>query len=240
MPAVRPGARGGGRGARAGGGGSKAKQPTLGAQFKKQLATLMDTLNDTMPHFVRCMKSNDQKKGDIFNSSRMLDQLRYAGLLEVCRIRQVGFPVRKEFSVFFNRYRCLVDGAKDIDELTKKLKAAGILDDSGWAEGKSKVFLKNPQAARLEQERETAFVRQAQKVQKHVRALLLRVQFARFKSVLDGVRAAVAARDGDKLEHWMDMCAELPGGGAHMGTVRGGRALLQRLQEERAICKEGR
>ena len=36
---------------------------TLGAQFKQQLATLMDTLNSTDPHFVRCMKPNMEKVG---------------------------------------------------------------------------------------------------------------------------------------------------------------------------------
>jgi hypothetical protein len=29
---------------------------TLGNQFKSQLGTLMDTLNKTSPHFIRCVK----------------------------------------------------------------------------------------------------------------------------------------------------------------------------------------
>lgn len=45
-------------------------------------------MNKCEPHFVRCMKSNHQKKGNIFESDMMLAQLRYAGLLEVCRIRK--------------------------------------------------------------------------------------------------------------------------------------------------------
>ena len=42
------------------------KGETLGTQFKKQLGELMTTLNSTSPHFVRCMKPNSAKKGDIF------------------------------------------------------------------------------------------------------------------------------------------------------------------------------
>ena len=34
---------------------------SLGAQFKTQLNQLIDTLNATNPHFIRCMKSNDKK-----------------------------------------------------------------------------------------------------------------------------------------------------------------------------------
>ena len=90
--------RGGRLGGR-GGGGSATK--TLGWQFKSQLASLMDTLNATFPHFVRCMKPNSLKQGSIFESEMMLNQLRYAGLLEVCRIRKLGFPIRRDFDEFY-------------------------------------------------------------------------------------------------------------------------------------------
>lgn len=42
-------------------GGAKTSKITLGGQFKAQLNDLITTLNSTHPHFVRCMKSNDQK-----------------------------------------------------------------------------------------------------------------------------------------------------------------------------------
>lgn len=41
---------------------------TLGSQFKAQLATLMHTLNKTSPHFIRCIKSNNVKVADTFDS----------------------------------------------------------------------------------------------------------------------------------------------------------------------------
>ena len=42
--------------------GAKKKQPTLGFQFKESLSGLMQALYRCEPHFVRCMKSNHQKK----------------------------------------------------------------------------------------------------------------------------------------------------------------------------------
>ena len=42
------------------------------------------------------MKPNADKVGDKFTSEMMPTQLRYSGLLEVCRIRKLGYPVRRE------------------------------------------------------------------------------------------------------------------------------------------------
>ncbi len=66
-----------------GAGKAKKKQPTLGFQFKTSLEGLMTSLYRCEPHFVRCMKSNHQKKGNVFESDMMMAQLRYCGLLEV-------------------------------------------------------------------------------------------------------------------------------------------------------------
>ena len=52
----------------------------------------VETLRLTEPHFVRCVKPNAEKVSDEFTSALVLSQLRYSGLLEVCRIRQNGFP----------------------------------------------------------------------------------------------------------------------------------------------------
>ena len=79
--------------------------------FKKQLSELMTTLNATEPHFVRCMKPNKAKVGGVYEAEMMLAQLRYSGLLEVCRIRKLGFPLRRDFDEFYKRYRCIAPGA---------------------------------------------------------------------------------------------------------------------------------
>eukprot|EP00605_Chrysophyceae_sp_TOSAG23-4_P001761 GSChrysophyteH1.ASY1.ANO1.1949.1 assembled CDS len=92
-----------------------AAAPSRG-QFKNQLNELVNTLNSTFPHFVRCMKSNDEKKGNIFTSARMQDQLRYAGLVEVCRIRKLGYPVRLLFDEFFRRFKCCSLTCSNLDE----------------------------------------------------------------------------------------------------------------------------
>jgi myosin heavy subunit len=135
-------------------GKAKKKQPTLGFQFKESLAGLMVALYKCEPHFVRCMKSNHQKKGNIFESDMMMAQLRYCGLLEVARIRQIGFPVRKKFDDFIFRYRCLdLLAAKDHVKLCAALEKKGILKPRQWAIGHTKVFMRNRQQVRRQQGR---------------------------------------------------------------------------------------
>ena len=142
-------------GSRRGRGGKKSSKKTLGTQFKEQLNSLMKTLNSTCPHFIRCFKPNKEKRGDIFTSDMMMQQLNYAGLLEVCRIRQIGYPIRHEFDAFFTRYVCLVPSAGTLDELLEKL-SGDVLNPKDFAKGNTKVFLRNSQAQDLESAREAA------------------------------------------------------------------------------------
>ena len=40
---------------------AKGRKTSLGVQFKKQLAALMNTLDETEPHYIRCVKPNQEK-----------------------------------------------------------------------------------------------------------------------------------------------------------------------------------
>jgi myosin heavy subunit len=102
---------------------------TLGKQFKTQLDALMVTLNATDPHYIRCMKPNNEKRGSYFKSPMMLQQLRYSGLLEVCRIRKMGYPIRRTFAEFYGRYGVIAPSCKTVDALLIKLKDNKVVDD---------------------------------------------------------------------------------------------------------------
>lgn len=68
---------------------------------KDQLNTLVQTLTQTGPHFIRCIKPNNLKKEEIFDDDLVMKQLNYLGLLQAVKIRKAGFPIRKPFSVFY-------------------------------------------------------------------------------------------------------------------------------------------
>ena len=216
------------------GGGKKASK-TLGAQFKSQLNELMATLNSTNPHFVRCMKSNDEKIGDIFTAGRMQDQLRYAGLVEVCRIRKLGYPVRIEKESFYRKFKCIYPNAKTLDELIKALVDNGDFKGEEYAVGTSKVFMRTGQAAELELRREVSFGIVAVTVQSAVRRYLAKRKIQYFMKLIQNLKDGIASRDEETLTLAIDMIFELPHGGSHMKVVKDAKTLQMRLREESRI-----
>jgi myosin heavy subunit len=212
------------------------KAATLGTQFKKQLTDLMTTLNTTAPHFIRCVKPNAEKVGDKFTSEMVMSQLRYAGLLEVCRIRQVGFPVRKDFKTFQYLYGvCIQPCPKDIDSLCAALVEKGLLAEGEWAKGKDKIFLRNKQSVVLDKAREGAFSAHVLAIQKSVRRMVYLFKFHRHIKTLRAVDAATEKRDRKDLEHWLNMCGELPWGGHHTAQVKAAKKLMPRMKEEARV-----
>jgi len=59
----------------------------------------MVSLNATTPHYIRCIKPNDEKKAFVFDPLRAVQQLRACGVLETIRISAAGFPSRYDLNV---------------------------------------------------------------------------------------------------------------------------------------------
>ncbi|KAM0846126.1 hypothetical protein ACQ4PT_055878 [Festuca glaucescens] len=53
-----------------------SKFASIGARFKLQLTSLMETLNSTEPHYIRCVKPNNVLKPAIFENVNVMQQLR--------------------------------------------------------------------------------------------------------------------------------------------------------------------
>jgi myosin V len=100
--------------------GSTISAVSVGTQFKEQLSTLMASIYATTPHYIRCLKPNDENVSDSFNRLRITEQLRYGGVLEAVRVARSGFPVRLTHLDFYARYRAL---ANPYCALTKSLPA---------------------------------------------------------------------------------------------------------------------
>jgi myosin-5 len=88
-------------------GSSSLKRESVGSQFNQQLRELRNRIDSTTPHYVRCLKPNDDLIPDRFEPHIIADQLRCAGVLEAIRVSRVGFPHRYFHDYFFQRYGIL-------------------------------------------------------------------------------------------------------------------------------------
>lgn len=96
-----------------------SRSTTVGCQFRGSLAALIRTLNATEPHYIRCIKPNDEKKAFEFNEERAHQQLRACGVYETIRISNNGFPSRWFYKDFAKRYCILIYGTSIFHELVQ-------------------------------------------------------------------------------------------------------------------------
>ncbi|KAM8894203.1 unconventional myosin-Va isoform 7-T7 [Spinachia spinachia] len=164
---------------------SKEHKKTVGCQFRNSLQMLMETLNATTPHYVRCIKPNDFKLSFSFDPKRAVQQLRACGVLETIRISAAGFPSRWTYQEFFSRYRVLM---KQKDVLPdKRLTCRNVLehlvqDQDKYQFGKTKIFFRAGQVAYLEKLRAEKLRAACIRIQKTIRCWLARKKYLRKRS----------------------------------------------------------
>ncbi|XP_022743577.1 myosin-1-like isoform X1 [Durio zibethinus] len=89
-------------------GGAVSQKLSVATKFKGQLFQLMQRLESTTPHFIRCIKPNNFKSPGAYEQGLVLQQLRCCGVLEVVRISRSGFPTRMSHQKFSRRYGFLL------------------------------------------------------------------------------------------------------------------------------------
>ena len=83
---------------------SALSRASVGSQFCSQLRILRESIDKTSPHYIRCLKPNDDLIPDNFVSAIIADQLRCAGVLEAVRVSRIGYPQRYSKEMFVQRY----------------------------------------------------------------------------------------------------------------------------------------
>jgi len=171
--------------------GTKLQKKTVGSQFRDSLNELMDTLTATEPHYVRCIKPNDDKASFSFDEKRAVQQLRACGVLETVRISAAGYPSRWTYAEFFSRYRVLIESSlidredlrKTCEIVLKKLieKSGGIVADDKFQFGKTKIFFRAGQVAYLEKLRSDRLRACGVMIQKHVRGWIAKQRYRKVR-----------------------------------------------------------
>lgn len=211
---------------------------SIGGLFRSQLKELMMTLSATDPHYVRTIKPNENKAADEFTAPMVLDQMRYAGLMEVCKIRKMGYPVRRTFQEFYKRYKPLASdlvAVQDHEQLCANLEKHGILEAGEYAVGKTKIFMRDAQFDEIEIQRAQVLGAVAIKMQRVIRGFVARQKFKRYKTTLDAIAQAIKKREINAIETALRGTGILPFVGKHLPIVQQAKKLVAELREEKRV-----
>ncbi|KAF8042929.1 hypothetical protein BT93_A1303 [Corymbia citriodora subsp. variegata] len=156
-----------------------AKFSSLGSRFKLQLQQLMDTLNSTEPHYIRCLKPNSKLRPFVFENMSVMQQLRSGGVLEAIRIKCAGYPTHKTFAEFIKRFRILAPDVlkQECDDRDACIMMLEKLALRGFRIGKTQVFLRAGQMAELDSLRLQALGSSAKIIQRQMRTNIARRQY---------------------------------------------------------------
>ncbi|OVA20205.1 IQ motif [Macleaya cordata] len=135
---------------------SESQKQSVGTKFKGQLFKLMQRLENTTPHFIRCIKPNSKQLPGMYEKDLVLQQLRCCGVLEVVRISRSGYPTRMTHQQFARRYGfLLVENVVSQDPLSTSV---AILQQFNvhpemYQVGYTKLFFRTGQIAAMEEAR---------------------------------------------------------------------------------------
>ncbi|KAK5166169.1 Myosin type-2 heavy chain 1 [Saxophila tyrrhenica] len=182
-------------------GAAAARKPTLGGIFKSSLIELMNTINSTDVHYIRCIKPNEAKEAWKFEGPMVLSQLRACGVLETVRISCAGYPTRWTYEEFALRYYMLIKSGEWTTEirdmanaiLRKALGEAKNDSSDKYQLGLTKIFFRAGMLAFLENLRTNRLNEAAIMIQKNLRAKYYR---RRYLEAIDGIKAFQALLRG--------------------------------------------
>lgn len=175
-------------------GAAAARKPTLGGIFKSSLIELMNTINSTDVHYIRCIKPNEGKEAWKFEGPMVLSQLRACGVLETVRISCAGYPTRWTYEEFALRYYMLIPSTQWTTEIRDMANAIlrqalgeGKHDGTDkYQLGLTKIFFRAGMLAFLENLRTERLNGAAIMIQKNLRAKYYR---RRYLEAIDAIKA---------------------------------------------------
>mmetsp|Transcript_36271 Transcript_36271/g.96405 ORF Transcript_36271/g.96405 Transcript_36271/m.96405 type:complete len:1978 (-) Transcript_36271:181-6114(-) len=183
------------------GGRGKLKPRTVSLEFRSQLDSLMTTIAEARPHFVRCLKPNPLNKPNIVNRQTVVDQLRSGGVIEALRVQRAGYPCRVPCEACWHDMKLLLPaevisgcGVMDLNKkldkmlsyLQKSLPLPSSANGTCFAIGKTTVFFKQAPFEKLEAAKLVKLNKAAVRIQSYYKMYRLSgvYQFIRASTIL--------------------------------------------------------
>lgn len=191
------------------------RKPTLGGIFKSSLIELMNTINSTDVHYIRCIKPNEAKEAWKFEGPMVLSQLRACGVLETVRISCAGYPTRWTYEEFALRYYMLCHSSQWTSEiremahaiLRKALGENAEQKTDKYQLGLTKIFFRAGMLAFLENLRTARLNESAIMIQKNLKAKYYRRKYLeardsilQFQALIRGSLARQRADDARQIK----------------------------------------
>ncbi|XP_015422488.1 PREDICTED: unconventional myosin-IXb isoform X5 [Myotis davidii] len=168
----------------------KKKPPSISAQFQTSLNKLLEALGKAEPFFIRCIRSNAEKKELCFDEELVLQQLRYTGMLETVRIRRSGYSAKYTFQDFIEQFQVLLPkNAQPCREVISALLEKMNVDKRSYQIGKTKVFLKETERQALQETLHREVVRKILLLQSWFRMVLERRHFLQMRRAAVTIQA---------------------------------------------------
>ncbi|MCJ8737401.1 hypothetical protein PDJAM_G00023490 [Pangasius djambal] len=184
----------------------KKKPPSISAQFQASLNKLMETLGQSEPYFVKCIRSNAEKLPLRFNDTLVLRQLRYTGMLETVRIRQSGYSIKYTFQEFVRHFHVMLpeDLQATQEDIRHYLCQVDLASD-GFQVGRTMVFMREVARQRLQDLLHQEVLRRIINLQRRFRAVRERKSFLRMKHatclIQDWWRSCQAKQRNEHLKY---------------------------------------
>uniref|UniRef100_A0AAQ4RR08 Myosin VC n=1 Tax=Gasterosteus aculeatus aculeatus TaxID=481459 RepID=A0AAQ4RR08_GASAC len=183
---------------------NKQLRTSVGDKFCSSLSLLMETLNATTPHYVRCIKPNDVKLPFEYDSRRVVQQLRACGVLETIRISAQSYPSRWTYIEFYSRYSILMSNQEailsDKKQTCKNVLQRLIQDPNQYKFGRTKIFFRAGQVAYLEKLRLDRLRGACATIQKHVRGWCQRRKYLRMRAAAIILQQYIRGKKSIRLE----------------------------------------
>jgi len=189
---------------------SRVQSKTVGSQFKDQLAVLLKTVRSTTPHYIRCLKPNDVATAGKLVRTRLVDQLRYGGVLEAVKVGRAGYPVRLLLPEFVTRYFMLAGGQKVLDVVKARsdgdgrpvaleiVQELGLEAETEYQLGLTKLFLRKGAYEKMEEARIQRLKSKAVKIQSLTRAIQERKRYRTLIAAIQLIQKQVRGFIGRK------------------------------------------
>ncbi|CAK9208721.1 unnamed protein product [Sphagnum troendelagicum] len=165
--------------------GTESQKQSVAAKFKGQLNKLMQRLESTEPHFIRCIKPNPQHLPNVVDQELVLQQLRCCGVLEVVRIARSGYPTRHSHNQFAMRYGFLLpkslSSQHDVLSVCVAILHQFVIAPEMYQIGITKLFFRAGQIGMLEDLRQRT-LHGIICVQKVYKGYKVRCQYRRLKN----------------------------------------------------------